>query len=163
MILIICTKRDSIDLIEMYESVTRCEEIDELRELLDKCSSYYTLWRDYINDILINNDLSYEKLGKITGFSKNTIKSWVTDSKVPRNREYFIKFCLGMRYNISEMNFILQRYGKYPKLYPKSIEDAICIYVIFHYPEDESNARACKYGKTLPKRQIRMYNIICTN
>lgn len=31
----------------------------------------------------------------------------------------------------------MQRYGKYPRLYSKSLEDAICIYIISHYPEDE--------------------------
>lgn len=127
-----------IKTIDMYEQIINCEEIDELKEILDKYSPYYSGWRDYINDILLRNGLSYEKLGKICGFSKNTIKSWVKDNKVPKSREMFIKFGLGLQCNLHEMNYILQRYGKYPKLYPKSLEDAICIYVISHYPKDEN-------------------------
>lgn len=127
-----------IKTIDMYEQIINCEEIDELKEIIDKYSPYYSAWRDYINDILLRNSLSYEKLGKICGFSKNTIKSWVKDNKVPKSREMFIKFGLGLRCNLHEMNYILQRYGKYPKLYPKSLEDAICIFVISHYPKGES-------------------------
>ena len=66
------------------------------------------------------------------------IKSWAKSNKVPKSRESFIKFGMGLRYNFQEINFILQRYGKYPKLYSKSLEDAICIYVISHYPKDEN-------------------------
>lgn len=57
---------------------------------------------------------------------------------MPKSRENFIKFGMGLRYNLQEINFVLQRYGKYPRLYSKSLEDAICIYIISHYPKDES-------------------------
>ncbi|MBE5959316.1 MAG: hypothetical protein E7254_10715 [Lachnospiraceae bacterium] len=124
--------------VEIYEQVINCEEIDELKEILDKYSPYYSRWRDYINEIMIKNGLSYGKLGAICGFSKNTIKSWGTANKVPKSREAFFRFGMGLRCNIGEMNYILQRYGKYPKLYAKSLEDAIAIYEITHYPEDES-------------------------
>lgn len=127
-----------ISTIDMYEEVINCEEIEELKEIINKYSPYYSRWRDYVNDILLNNGLSYEKLGKICGFSKNTIKSWVKDNKVPKSRDIFIKFGLGLRCTLHEMNYILQRYGRYPKLYSKALEDAICIYVISHYPKDEN-------------------------
>lgn len=70
----------------MYEQVINCEEIDELKEIINKYSPYYSAWRDYINDILLRNSMSYEKLGTMCGFSKNTIKSWVKDNKVPKSR-----------------------------------------------------------------------------
>ena len=99
-----------IKTIDMYEQVINCEEIDELKEIINKYSPYYSAWRDYINDILLRNSLSYEKLGNMCGFSKNTIKSWVKDNKVPKSREVFIKLGLGLRCNLHEMNYILQRY-----------------------------------------------------
>ena len=127
-----------VNTIEMYDEVIRCEEIDELKEIINKYSPYYSRWRDYINDILLKNSLSYEKMGKLCKISKNTVKSWVKDNKIPKSRETFIKIGLGLRYNLHQMNHMLQRYGKYPRLYPKSLEDAICIYVISHYPKDET-------------------------
>lgn len=136
-----------ISTIELYEQVINCEEIDEIKEIINRYSPYYSRWRDYINDIMLRNGLSYSKLGAISGFSKNTIKSWVKENKVPKNREAFIKFGLGLRCNLHEMNYILQRFGKYPKLYSKSLEDAICIYVISHYPKDESINAFDEYRK----------------
>ena len=131
-------KMKHVNTTEMYFKVINCEEADELKEIINKYSPYYSNWRDYVNNVMLSNGLSYEKLGKICGFSKNTIKSWAKSNKVPKSRESFIKFGMGLRYNFQEINFILQRYGKYPKLYSKSLEDAICIYVISHYPKDEN-------------------------
>lgn len=122
----------------MYFQVINCEEIDELKQILNKYSPYYSNWRDYVNNVMLTNGLSYEKLGKKCGFSKNTIKGWVKNNCMPKSRENYIKFGMGLRYNLQEINFVLQRYGKYPRLYSKSLEDAICIYIISHYPKDES-------------------------
>lgn len=123
---------------DMYFQVINCEEIDELKQILNKYSPYYSNWRDYVNNVMLTNGLSYEKLGKKCGFSKNTIKGWVKNNCMPKSRENYIKFGMGLRYNLQEINFVLQRYGKYPRLYSKSLEDAICIYIISHYPKDES-------------------------
>ena len=43
------------------------------KEIINKYSQYYSNWRDYVNNVMLSNGLSYEKLGKICGFSKNTI------------------------------------------------------------------------------------------
>lgn len=130
-------KMEHINTTEMYYKVINCEEVDELKEILNAYSPYYSKWRDYINNIMLSRGLSYEKLGKKCGFSKNTIKSWIKNNKVPKSRESFIKLGMGLRFNLQEINYMLQRYGKYPRLYSKSLEDAICIYVISHYPKEE--------------------------
>ena len=36
-----------IKTIDMYEQVINCEEIDELKEIINKYSPYYSAWRDY--------------------------------------------------------------------------------------------------------------------
>lgn len=55
---------------------------------------------------------------------------------MPQNRETFIKIGLGFRLTLDEFNDLLMRYGKYPRLYGKNMEDAVCIFVIHHYPKD---------------------------
>ena len=82
---------------EMYFQVINCEEIDELKQILNKYSPYYSNWRDYVNNVMLTNGLSYEKLGKKCGFSKNTIKGWVKNNNVPKSRENFIKFGMGIK------------------------------------------------------------------
>lgn len=142
---------NSIKTRDMYEKIINCEEIDELKQVLNQYSPYYAAWNNYINDVLLNNGLTYENLGDLCGFSKNTIKAWATENRIPRSREKFIQFGLGIRCSLNEMNYILQRYGKYPRLYSKSLEDAICIFVISHYTEDE-NVKAYDIYNELKKK-----------
>ena len=89
---------------DMYFQVINCEEVDELKQILNKYSPYYSNWRDYVNNVMLTNGLSYEKLGKKCGFSKNTIKGWVKNNCMPKSRENFIKFGMGLRYNLQEIN-----------------------------------------------------------
>ena len=77
------------EIIRISESkIKNCEEVDELKEILNAYSPYYSKWRDYINNIMLSRGLSYEKLGKKCGFSKNTIKSWIKNNKVPKDEIY---------------------------------------------------------------------------
>ena len=71
---------------DMYFQVINCEEIDELKQILNKYSPYYSNWRDYVNNVMLTNGLSYEKLGKKCGFSKNTIKGWVKNNCMPKSK-----------------------------------------------------------------------------
>ena len=65
---------EEINTTDMYYRVIDCEEIEELKEILDKYSPYYANWREHISNVMLEKGLSYEKLGKKCGFSKNTIK-----------------------------------------------------------------------------------------
>lgn len=98
-------------------------------------------WQNYIQEWLFDLELSYEKFGKMCGFSKNTIKSWCVEGTFPRSREQFIKLGFGLKMNEQEINELLQNYGGYSSLYAKDVYDAICIYILRQrekYPEDEA-------------------------
>ena len=41
-----------------------------------------------------------------------------------------MKIGMAAHYDIPRMNQLLQRYGQYPELYSKSLEDCICIFVL---------------------------------
>ena len=49
---------------DMYFQVINCEEVDELKQILNKYSPYYSNWRDYVNNVMLTNGLSYEKLAR---------------------------------------------------------------------------------------------------
>ena len=53
-----------INTTDMYFQVINCEEVDELKQILNKYSHIILRWRDYINNVILTNGLSYEKLGK---------------------------------------------------------------------------------------------------
>lgn len=109
------------------------DTVEDLQTLLRGLSSHQIRWKQYINQIVTLSGLSYEKFGKQTGFSKNTVKSWCRFGNMPQSREGFIKLGMGLRMNLEEINHLLVRYGQYGKLYPKSLEDAIAEFVIRQY------------------------------
>ena len=55
-------KMKHVNTTEMYFKVINCEEADELKEIINKYSQYYSNWRDYVNNVMLSNGLSYEKL-----------------------------------------------------------------------------------------------------
>ena len=133
------------------DQVARCEDINEFKEILDKNSQYYKDWKFYINRLVEVNHLNYVQMGELCMCSKNTVKRWCNEGKLPQNREAFIKIALGLRMNLEQTNYLLRRYGKYPGLYPKCIEDAICIFVINN---PINNKKSYLYYQELKQRYI---------
>ena len=114
------------------DEVTRAYDVDDMREILNKYSGSYINWKKFINEILALYGYNVSKLAADCGFSRNTVKKWRDNGDMPRSRKEFIKLGFGIGMSLQELNDLLQRYGKYPKLYAKSIEDAIYIYALTH-------------------------------
>ncbi len=119
--------------VEIEDEISKCEELNELKNIVNKYSDSFLEWKKYINSLMVNFGLSYHSLAEHCGLSRNTVKAWSKEGKLPRSRNCFLKLGLGLRMDVAEMNYLLQHYGRYQMLYPKAIEDAICIYVIKHY------------------------------
>ena len=114
----------------MLDELQRCEDIDDLRLILDKNSQYFTDWKTFINNMVNIDGYSYRRFAQKCGMSHNTIASWCEKGLLPRSRNQFIQLGFGLQMSLDEMNEFLQRYGKYPKLYTKNIEDAIFIFAL---------------------------------
>ncbi len=106
------------------------ESIKDLLDYIRQEKDNFLNWQFYITEQLQLRGCSYEKFGKMSGFSKNTIKSWCCNGTMPRSRDMFIKLAFGLKMNIDETNELLVKYGKYSALYAKDLYDAITIYVI---------------------------------
>ena len=114
----------------MLDELQRCEDIGDLRLILNKNSQYFTDWKTFINSMVNIDGYSYSRFAKKCGMSHNTIASWCEKGLLPRNRNQFIQLGFGLQMSLMEMNEFLQRYGKYPQLYTKNIEDAIFIFAL---------------------------------
>ncbi len=119
-----------LNTVYMKNDIFEKNNSNEVIEYIRNNDLLFLDWQRYINNLLQLRGCSYEKFGKMTGFSKNTIKSWCINGVMPRNRALFIKLAFGLKMNVEETNELLLKYGKYSKLYPKDLHDAIIIYVI---------------------------------
>lgn len=117
----------------LYSDLTQCEDINDMRMFLDKYNEYFINWKAFINYLLDSSGYSYGKFAKLCGMSRNTIVSWCEDGTIPRSREHFIRIGFAVNMTLDDMNNFLQRYGKYPKLNIKNIEDAITIFSICNH------------------------------
>ncbi len=113
-----------------YDAISKCEDIDDIHTLLDKYSDYFVNWKNFINYLLDSGGYTYTEFAELCGMSRNTIISWCEKGQIPRSRKQFIQIGLAVRMNLNEINDFLQRYGKYPKLNPKNIDDAVTIFAL---------------------------------
>ena len=123
----------------LNESVGKCENLAELKEILNRNNAYHYEWKQYINRLVEKNHVNYVQMATLCHSSRNTVKKWCRDGVIPQNRQTFIKIALGFRLDLDETNELLQRYGKYPRLYAKSMEDAICIFLLSHREEEQGD------------------------
>jgi transcriptional regulator with XRE-family HTH domain len=107
-----------------------CDNLDDLKkDILGCIHSQRELWTDKINSIMLKNGYSQSELANLCGVSRVAVAKWCKGT-LPQNREVFIKIGFAAHYNLTEMNEFLMKYGRYPELYAKSLEDSVCIYLL---------------------------------
>ena len=95
-------------------------------------------------EIIKTSGLRQGEFAKRCGMSRVTVNNWC-NGVIPKNRERFLRIGMAAGYGKEEMNQLLVRYGRYPKLYPKSLEDCVCIFVL---------------GKEYGEETLKKYNYI---
>ena len=116
--------------------ISRCEDINELREeIISKLKTQQEQWIGKIKEIISGNGYTKASFAKTCEVSRVSVDKWCKGS-IPRNRETFLKIGMAAHYDRERMDQLLQRYGQYPALYPKSLEDCICIFTLQKYKED---------------------------
>lgn len=118
---------------DLYNEITKCEDINDMRIFMDRHNEYFTNWKAFINYLLDSGGYTYTSFARRCGMSRNTIISWCEKGKIPRNREQFIRIGLAVNMSLDDMNHFLQRYGKYPRLNAKNIEDAVVIFSLCNH------------------------------
>lgn len=154
---------------DLYQSITKCEDINDMQSFLDRHSEYFTNWKAFINYLLDSGGYSYTQFARLCNISRNTVISWCEDGKIPRSREQFIRIGFAVKMSLDDMNDFLQRYGKYPKLNAKNIEDSITIFslcnqlnynqcqelkkhfssILNHIPEERKRQKKYTYFSTI--------------
>lgn len=118
---------------DLYQTLAKCEDLNDMQLFLDRHSKYFTDWKAFINYLLDSGGYTYTQFARLCGISRNTILSWCEDGKLPRSREQFVRIGFAINMSLDDINDFLQRYGKYPKLNAKNIEDAVTIFSLCNH------------------------------
>lgn len=86
-------------------------------------------WKRKVHEIIADGGFTKSDFAKKCGVSRVSVDKWCKGS-IPKNRETFLRIGMVAGYDVEKMNQLLQRYGRYPALYSKSLEDCICIYIL---------------------------------
>ena len=122
----------------LKDEIGRCESLEELEKtVFPLIRSQQEEWTAKIDNILDIQKCTQGQFADLCGVSRQTVNKWCSGA-IPKNRETFIRIGLAAGYNLEKMNRFLQRYGRYPALYAKSLEDCVCIFVVNHSYEDKA-------------------------
>lgn len=137
----------------LSDEIEKCEDIDELK------LKVYPLWIDQkdrwaskFNRMLEECGMTKSDFAKASGISRVSVNKWAKGA-IPKNRETFLRIGITAGYDVEQMNQLLKRYGRYPELYPKSLEDCVCIYVLQNYTGKDA---VSKYEEILSKMEERI-------
>ena len=120
----------NLETVYLKDEISKCEDIDELKsKILPMIKSQQEQWIRKINEIILETGYTKTKFAEACGVSRVSVDKWCKGS-IPKNRETFLQIGMVARYSMDQMNLLLQRYGQYPALYSKSLEDCVCIYVL---------------------------------
>ncbi len=121
---------NNFETVYIRDEISKCEDIDELKErIFPMIKTQQEQWSRKINEIISESGLTKTKFADICGVSRVAINKWCNGA-IPKNRETFLRIGMAAGYGREKMDQLLQRYGQYPALYAKSLEDCVCIFVL---------------------------------
>ena len=114
----------------IFDMVTRCEDLDSFNgEILSILQDQRDAWQGKINQILREMGYTTRKMAQLCQVSETAVRKW-RNGALPQSREMYIRIGFAAGYDVDQMNGFLQRYGRCPQLYVKSLEDSICMFVL---------------------------------
>lgn len=114
----------------LYDMILQCDNLRDLKsEILSLLEGQRKLWAVKIRQIIEQTGLSCREFATACQVSEPAVRKWMKGS-LPQSRDMYIRIGFAAGYGLEEMNSFLQRFGKCPKLYPRSLEDSVCIFVL---------------------------------
>lgn len=112
------------------EILDTCDDIESLKQdLLPKLQDQRTAWQEKLESILVETGLSCKQFASLCQVSEPAVRKW-RNGALPQSRDMYIRVGFAAGYDLQQMNSFLQRYGRCPQLYIKSLEDSACMFVL---------------------------------
>ena len=123
-------EQDDNKTVILKDAIIMCDDIEDLKnQILPMMKTQQEQWSHKVSEIISENSYTKKGFADKCGVSRVTVDKWCKGS-IPKSRETFLRIGMAAHYDISRMNQLLKRYGQYPELYSKSLEDCICIFVL---------------------------------
>lgn len=114
----------------LMRRVEECTTLDEYFKLTQENQACYQNWADKIQAMMREKKLTRRQLAADCCTSEPTVRSWL--SRIPPKRAGVIAIAMSLGCTAAETDLLLTRYAKFQKLYAKSMEDAVYLYLIEH-------------------------------
>lgn len=112
------------------DQLSRCDDIAELKsQILPMLQDQRSRWKEKIEEILKESGYSCKNFASLCKVSEPAVRKW-RKGALPQSRDMFIRIGFAAGYDLEQMNTFLQRYGRCPQLYIKSLEDSVCMFVL---------------------------------
>ena len=112
------------------DALVNCSDIEEFRSrVIPMLSSQRRLWTEKLESIMTDNSLSVKEMASLCRVSEPAVRKWMKGS-IPQSRDMYIRIAFAAGYGVEETNVFLRRCGCCPELYPRSLEDLSCIFVL---------------------------------
>ena len=120
--------------------IAQCDDLEEFkREIVPVVEDASIRWKDKMAQILAETGMTKTRMAQLCGVSRTAVAKWCAGS-LPSSRDDYIRIGLAAGYGLDEMNFFLKRYGRYPGLYAKSLEDSVVIFLLNSHGLEKSYA-----------------------
>ena len=113
----------------MHNYLEQCDNLEDLQKILSALQNEREAWSAKIREILRNSAYSERQFAALCEVTHAAVGKWKNGAR-PNGRDDFIKIGFAAHYDLDEMNRFLQRYGKFPALYPRSLEDSVYIFTL---------------------------------
>lgn len=114
----------------LYENILGCDNQEDFRgEILGALRNQRLMWKEKIAAIIEEKQYNLSSFAALCGVSRVAVKKWC-DGALPQSRELFIRIGFAAGYSLDEMNRFLTRFGQFPALYSKALEDSVYIFVL---------------------------------
>lgn len=112
----------------LADQIYFCDDAKEFEQLVSDNREIYSDWRGKIVPMLRDRGIKFKDLSEYCGIKKNTVTNYT--SRIPRHREVVIWMAMIMGLSVPQTDELLTRWAKYHRLYSKSPEDTIWIYLL---------------------------------
>lgn len=120
---------ETVETEQVENDILKCRDVDELKKyILPEMKAQEKMWSEKITEIANSSGMSDSDFAGVCGFTRQSLYKWKR-GRVP-DRKSMMRIGLTAGYSLPEMNTFLMRYGRYPHLNLKNIDDCICEYVI---------------------------------